>query len=200
MLSLANHLEIVCSRGGDFTAISALRAARRSPEPHLSPSNSKGALSIDRSTLKGYRPLSGSGNRMETIQLSHPRLCDNRQARLIGALVNGGPGADSPCQGEMSRSDRGGRVGEYGHEVSILSRPPAILKVNCPEGAREGGLGLWFLSHRWERNSPPAGGEIPCETKAPAVKKSTKKAEAASLPLQSQRYKYPDTQKRRVSL
>ena len=38
---------------------------------------------------------------------------------------------------------------------------PAILKVNCPEGAREGGLGHWFLSHRWERNSPPAGGEIP---------------------------------------
>ena len=73
---------------------------------------------------------------------------------------NRGPGADSPCQGEMSRSDRGGRVGEYGHEVSILSRPPAILKVNCPEGAREGGLGHWFLSHRRERNSPPAGGEI----------------------------------------
>ncbi len=67
---------------------------------------------------------------------------------------NGGPGADSPCQGELSRSDRGGRVGEYGHAVSILSRPPAILKVNCPEGAREGGLGHWFLSHRWERNSP----------------------------------------------
>ena len=44
--------------------------------------------------------------------------------------------------------------------VPILSRPPAILKVNCPEGAREGGLGHWFLSHRWERNSPPAGGEI----------------------------------------
>ena len=34
---------------------------------------------------------------------------------------------------------RGDREGEYGHEVSILSRPPAIL---------------WFLSHRWERNSP----------------------------------------------
>ena len=47
-----------------------------------------------------------------------------------------------------------------GAEAPILSRPPAILKVNCPEGAREGGLGHWFLSHRWERNSPPAGGEI----------------------------------------
>ena len=34
---------------------------------------------------------------------------------------------------------RGDREGEYGHKVSILSRPPAIL---------------WFLSHRWERNSP----------------------------------------------
>ena len=34
-----------------------------------------------------------------------------------------GSGADSPCQGEMARRARGGRVGEYGHEVSILSRP-----------------------------------------------------------------------------
>ena len=34
-----------------------------------------------------------------------------------------GSGADSPCQGEMARKARGGRVGEYGHEVSILSRP-----------------------------------------------------------------------------
>ena len=85
MFSLPNHPEIVFVHGGgDFAAISALRAARRSPEPHLSPSNSKGALSIDRSTLKGYRPLSGSGNRMETIQLNHPRLCDDEPCRLIG--------------------------------------------------------------------------------------------------------------------
>ena len=49
---------------------------------------------------------------------------------------------------------RGDREGEYGHKVSILSRPPAILKVNCPEGAREGGLGHWVLSHRWESTSP----------------------------------------------
>ena len=34
-----------------------------------------------------------------------------------------GSGADSPCQGEMSRSDRGGRVGDYEHEVLIRSRP-----------------------------------------------------------------------------
>ena len=54
----------------------------------------------------------------------------------------------------------GGKA-NMGTLVPILSRPPAILKVNCPEGAREGGLGHWFLSHRWERNSPPAGGETP---------------------------------------
>ena len=39
-------------------------------------------------------------------------------------------------------------VNEYEREALILSRPPAILKVNCPEGAREGGLGHWVLSHR----------------------------------------------------
>ena len=50
-----------------------------------------------------------------------------------------GSGADSPCQGEMARRARGGRVGDYEHEVLLWSRPPAIL---------------WFLSHRWERNSP----------------------------------------------
>ena len=43
----------------------------------------------------------------------------------------------------------------------IGTRPPAILKVDCPEGAG-GGLGHWFLSHRWERNSPPSGGETLC--------------------------------------
>ena len=35
-------------------------------------------------TPKGDRTLSGSGNRRETSQLSHPRLCDNRNALLIG--------------------------------------------------------------------------------------------------------------------
>ena len=34
-----------------------------------------------------------------------------------------GSGADSPCQGEMSRSDRGDRVGDYEHEALIWSRP-----------------------------------------------------------------------------
>ena len=43
----------------------------------------------------------------------------------------------------MARRARGGRGGDYEHKVLIWSRPPAILKVNCPEGAREGGLGHW---------------------------------------------------------
>ena len=63
--------------------------------------------------------------------------------------VMGDRGPTPPVRGRCREATEGGRVGEYGHEVSILSRPPAIL---------------WFLSHRWERNSPPAGGEIPpCE-------------------------------------
>ena len=36
-------------------------------------------------------------------------------------------------------------VSRHGERSSPLRRPPVIL---------------WFLSHRWERNSPPAGGEI----------------------------------------
>ena len=84
--------------------------------------------------------------------------------------VIGDRGPTPPVRGRWPKA-RGGRVGEYGHEVSILSRPPAILKVNCPEGAREGGLGHWFLSHRRERNPPPAGGEIsPCERRNDRMK------------------------------
>ena len=41
-----------------------------SPEPNLSPTGLKGALSIRRSTAKGYRTLSGSGDRPETNPMS----------------------------------------------------------------------------------------------------------------------------------
>ena len=40
-----------------------------------------------------------------------------------GASLVMGSGADSPCQGEMARRARGGRVGDYEHEVLIRSRP-----------------------------------------------------------------------------
>ena len=87
---------------------------------------------------------------------------------LAAIFANSGP--SGPAGIQTSRSDFARRKflpiqrdnprkwgpgkGEYEREALILSRPPAILKVNCPEGAREGGLGHWFLSHRWERNSP----------------------------------------------
>ena len=52
-------------------------------------------------------------------------------------------GADSPYQGEMSRRDKRGRVLE-------IPLPLDSSKVNCPEGAREGGLGhlATFCLHR----------------------------------------------------
>ena len=103
-------------------------------EPHQSQFSSRSGPQWGRTGPHPSTPVLRAGNFLPTSR-GNPR--------------NGGPGADSPCQGEMSRSDRGGRVGEYGHAVSILSRPPAIL---------------WFLSHRWERNSPPAGGETPLRT------------------------------------
>ena len=40
-----------------------------------------------------------------------------------GCPCKQGSGADSPCQGEMARRARGGRVGGYEHEVLIRSRP-----------------------------------------------------------------------------
>ena len=43
-----------------------------------------------------------------------------------------GSGADSPYQGEMSRSDRWGRVGDYGHEVSIGAVPGGVLPTLPP--------------------------------------------------------------------
>ena len=55
----------------------------------------------------------------------------------------------------------GSRGGEYEREALILSRALVLLKVNWPEGPREGGLGHWFLSGHPERNSPSADGETP---------------------------------------
>ena len=59
----------------------------------------------------------------------------------------------------------GSRGGEYEREALILSRALVILKVNWPEGPREGGLGHWFLSGHPERNSPPGRRNSPIPPK-----------------------------------
>ena len=50
-------------------------AACRFSEPHLSPTHTKARSPPGGAPPKSYRTLSGSGNRMETSQLNHPRLC-----------------------------------------------------------------------------------------------------------------------------
>ena len=76
-----------------------------------------------------------------------------------------GSGADSPCQGEMSRSDREGRVGDYEHEVLIGAVPGGVL-VPLPPWAKE-------LAARRRRN-PPAGNHwdgAPRSSRPPEEKK-----------------------------
>ena len=96
-----------------------------------------------------------------------------------------GSGADSPCQGEMARRARGGRVGDYEHEVLIRSRPRwrfAQSLVTPDEAQRSGfagkrrskgtnavfaarrkrsGVDFATTSRHGQSRSPPAGGEIP---------------------------------------
>ena len=97
-----------------------------------------------------------------------------------------GSGADSPCQGEMARRARGGRVGDYEHEVLIWSRPRwrfAQSLVAPGEAQRSGfagkrrskgtnavfaarrkrsGVDFATTSRHGQSRPPPAGGGIPC--------------------------------------
>ena len=66
-----------------------------------------------------------------------------------------GSGADSPCQGEMARRARGGRVGEYGHEVSILSRPRGRFGYFAAMGK---------VTRRPQTAEPPCGKRTQSET------------------------------------
>ena len=93
-----------------------LRIRRRGGCPHppagplsqtRAPPTQKARFPPIEETPKGYRTLSGSGNRRETSQLSHPRLCDNCLACLIG-----GP-----------RKNRGPGKGDYEHGSAHRSRP-----------------------------------------------------------------------------
>ena len=58
-------------------------------------------------------------------EFRHPlKFCAPEISRLLqGVTPVMGSGADSLCQGEMARRARGGRVGDYEHEVLIRSRP-----------------------------------------------------------------------------
>ena len=96
-----------------------------------------------------------------------------------------GSGADSPCQGEMARRAREGRVGDYEHEVLIWSRPRwrfAQSLVAPGEAQRSGfagkrrskgtnavfaarrkrGVDFATTSRHGQSRPPPAGGGIPC--------------------------------------
>ena len=65
-----------------------------------------------------------------------------------------GSGRNFPRQREMKSSGLCDDEGQGGTAAVQSYFPPAILKVNCPNGAREGGLGHRFLSDRSERNPP----------------------------------------------
>ena len=120
-------------------------------------------------------------------EFRHPlKFCAPEISRLLqGVTPVMGSGADSPCQGEMARRARGGRVGDYEHEVLIRSRPRwrfAQSLVAPGESQRSGfagkrrskGTSAVFAARRkrsrvdfattsrhGQSNSPPAGGEIP---------------------------------------
>ena len=65
------------------------------PEPHLSPPAQKARSQPVEIPPKGYRQLSGSGNRPNQSTV-HPRLCEDCQGRLIGGPRKMGvQGADS---------------------------------------------------------------------------------------------------------
>ena len=66
-----------------------------------------------------------------------------------------GPGADSPCQGEMARRARGGRVGDYEHEVLIWSRPRGRFAYFAAMGK---------VGRR------PQAAKFPCEKSHPAAR------------------------------
>ena len=120
-------------------------------------------------------------------EFRHPlKFCAPEISRLLqGVTPVMGSGADSLCQGEMARRARGGRVGDYEHEVLIRSRPRwrfAQSLVAPGEAQRSGfagkrrskGTSAVFAARRkrsrvdfattsrhGQSNSPPAGGEIP---------------------------------------
>ena len=80
------------------------------------------------------------------------------EARRTADLVSGPPGGHNPSPWRASpvKGGLGGDAYEHWRKPSAhRRRPPVTLKVNCPEGAREGGLGYWLLCRRGQSNTVP---------------------------------------------
>ena len=118
---------------------------------HLPPRRGKALRAADSRSYSGKRARSvGSAKpgavhkpqQRQFLQTQGP-VARNETIKVTQILRAGNPAtwADSPCQGEMSRSDRGGRVGEYERVSAHLSRPrrsfgdfPIAGKVTRPAG------------------------------------------------------------------
>ena len=125
----------------------AHRAARERPDEGIGPYEKNAALPVFAVSLSptATKALSNRG-------VPSPRLPPSQRQRKTRYSVSTEPpaplrrrkglpnwrsrkmgsGADFPCQGEMSRSDRWGRVGDYGHEVSIGAVPGGVLPTLPP--------------------------------------------------------------------
>ena len=96
-----------------------------------------------------------------TIQVSDVKIQMKRNRNAIADYLSrkSGSGDDSPCQGEMSQRDRGGRD----RRIGIVAKWPKI-PLSCPPAI------LWFLSDRSERNPPPERRKIqknhPCKSQS----------------------------------
>ena len=80
---------------------------------------------------------------METIQLSHPRLCVDELCRLIGALVNGGPGVSGPmgtkCPSAASPGDPLGTFPSLGKYLAPQGETLCGGETPCLNGDEAGG-------------------------------------------------------------
>ena len=84
---------------------------------------------------KGLRP---GANGITDLVFARREVIINPSGRR--PPVDGGPGGGATLSARSARR-------------SSETHPLAHLKVNCPEGAREGGLGHWLLSVRAESNT-----------------------------------------------
>ena len=107
-------------------------------------------------------------------------LCPDQGVTLVM-----GSGADSPCQGEMARRARGGRVGDYEHEVLIGAVPGGVLfNLPClpakPSTAGSPGRG----GARERAQFSPSGGNGDKRTlrRRAAMGKGTRRPQAAKFP------------------